>query len=165
MKHIVGIIVVVVSFFMGYHFGGRPADVVTVETMRIDTVFYRKPEPVRILPPTFASLKVPCLLFAPRDTVIKTMVADCADSMEITLAVEQREYGDSTYRARISGPRVGDLGPSLEWIEIYERSMIRRQTITKRSRFAVTAGVGGAFTPRGFQPYAGVGVGVIIWQF
>ena len=29
----------------------------------------------------------------------------------------------------------------------------------------LTAGVGAAYTPQGFQPTVGVGVGIILWQF
>lgn len=165
MKRIVEIILIAAFFFLGYRFGRQSVEVTTTETIRIDTVFYPKPEPIRALPPTFASVKVPRLLFA-RDTVFRTVVVpDGADSVELTVPIEHKQYGDSTYRAQISGPRIGTLGPSLDWIETYNRTTTRQQTITKRSRFAVTAGVGVGYTPQGFQPYIGVGAGVIIWQF
>ena len=148
MKRLLEIILLVALFLLGYRFGRRSAEIVTTETTRIDTVFYPKPEPVRVLPPTFASVKVPRLLFAPRDTVFRTVIADGPDSIEIPVTVEHKEYGDSTYRAQVSGPRIGTLGP-----------------ITRRSRFALTAGVGAAYTPQGFQPYVGVGAGVILWKW
>lgn len=88
-----------------------------------------------------------------------------ADSVQMKVAVETRPYSDSTYRAQISGPRIGDLRPTLDWIETYDRTITRQQAVTKHSRFAVTAGVGAAYTPQGFQPYVGVGVGVILWKF
>lgn len=165
MKRIVEIALIAAFFFLGYRFGRRSAESITTETTRIDTVFYPKPEPVRVLPPTFASVKVPRLLFAPRDTVFRTVIADGSDSIEIPVMVERKEYSDSTYRAQVSGPRIGTLGPSLDWIETYNRTTIQQQTITRRSRFALTAGVGAAYTPQGFQPYVGVGAGVILWRF
>ena len=165
MKRILEIALIATFFFLGYRFGRRSVEIITTETTRIDTVFYPKPEPVRVLPPTFASVKVPRLLFAPRDTVPQIVIADGPDSIEIPVTVEHKEYGDSTYRAQVSGPRIGTLGPSLDWIETYNHTVTRQQTITRRSRFALTAGVGAAYTPQGFQPYVGVGAGVILWKW
>lgn len=165
MKRIVEIILIAVFFFLGYRFGRQSVEVTIKETIRIDTVLYPKPEPARILSPSFASVKVPRLLFA-RDTIYETVVVpDGGDSVELTMPIEHKQYGDSTYRAQVSGPRVGALGPSLDWIETYNRTTTRQQTITKRSRFAVTAGVGVGYTPQGFQPYVGLGAGVILWKW
>lgn len=85
------------------------------------------------------------------------------DSIAMTLEIETRLYEDSLYRAQVSGPAVAGYRPTLDWIETYSRT----QTITqpRRNRFAVTAGVGAAYTPRGFQPTVGVQVGVILWSF
>lgn len=162
MKRIVEIILIAVFFFLGYRFGRQSVEVTTMETIRIDTVFYPKPEPIRALPPTFASVKVPRLLFA-RDTVYETVVVPGGDSVELTVPIEHKQYGDSTYRAQVSGPRIGALGPSLDWIETYNRTATR--SVTKRSRFAVTAGVGVGYTTQGFQPYVGLGAGVILWKW
>lgn len=152
------------ALLFGWGYRRGVASVVVEETVRIDTVFYPKPEPVRVLPPTFASVKVPRLLFAPRDTVPQIVIADGPDSVEIPVTVEHKEYGDSTYRAQVSGPRIGTLGPSLDWIETYDRTTTRQQTVTRRSRFALTAGVGVGYTPQGgFQPTVGIQAGVVLW--
>ena len=86
-----------------------------------------------------------------------------ADSVAVEIAIETRLYEDSLYRAQVSGPAVAGYHPTLDWIETYSRT----QTITRtrRNRFAVTAGVGAAYTPRGFQPTVGVQVGVVLWSF
>ncbi|WP_304953019.1 DUF6808 domain-containing protein [uncultured Alistipes sp.] len=86
-----------------------------------------------------------------------------SDSVAVELAIETRTYEDSLYRAQVSGPAIGNYRPALDWIEVYGRT----QTITrtKRHRFAVTAGVGAAYTPAGFQPSVGVQVGVVLWGF
>ena len=161
---IILLLLLVALFLLGYRFGRRSAKTITTETTRIDTVFYPKPEPVRVLPPTFASVKVPRLLFAPRDTVPQIVIADGPDSIEIPVTVERKEYGDSTYRAQVSGPRIGTLGPSLDWIETYDRTTTRQQTVTRRSRLALTAGVGVGYTPQGgFQPTVGIQAGVVLW--
>lgn len=88
-----------------------------------------------------------------------------ADSVQIALEVQTRTYEDSLYRAQVSGPVVGELEPSLDWIEVYNRTQTITRTQTKRPRFALTAGVGAAYTPRGLQPTAGVQLGVVLWGF
>ena len=109
-------------FGWGYRRGA--ASVVVEETTRIDTVFYPRPEP---LPGTyrFADISVPVLLFAPPDTVTETVVVKVgADSVQMKVAMETRPYSDSTYRAQVSGPRIGNLRPTLDWIETYDRTTI-----------------------------------------
>lgn len=165
MKTILKIVVMLLCSFAGYWVGRGPGQPVTTDLVRIDTVFYSRPEPVRKLPPAFASVRLPRVLFAPGDTVVNVVVATDPDSAEVRVAVVQHEYSDSTYRLRITGPAIGELGPSLEWIETYNKTTTQLRTGARRSRFAVTAGVGAAYTPRGFQPYAGIGAGVILWQW
>lgn len=162
MKHLaILLLLLAAAFVLGYRLGVRSVDI--TETTRIDTVYYEKPEPVRVLPPTFARVKVPRLVFA-RDTVFETVVVPGGgDSVELAVRVEHRQYGDSTYRAQVSGPRIGALGPSLDWIETYNRTATR--SITRRNRFAVTLGAGVGYTPQGLQPMAGVQVGVVLWGF
>ena len=86
-----------------------------------------------------------------------------ADSVSLALEIETRMYEDSLYRAQVSGPAVGCYRPTLDWIETY--SCTQTITRTRRNRFAVTAGVGAAYTPRGIQPTVGVQVGVVLWGF
>ena len=141
-----------------------PQRIVEVE-QRIDTVYYAKPTPIAVSTER-RIVNVPRLLFAPADTVkiVQTVaVADEGDSVTLDVAIEHREYRDSTYRAIVSGPVVGDLRPTLDEIETYNRTTTI--TVERPKRFAVTAGVGAAYTPKGFQPYVGVGVGVVIWRF
>ena len=109
-------------------------------------------------------VNVPKLLFAPADTVARVVeAASGADSVQMEIPVRTLEYRDSTYYARVSGPVIGTLVPQLDWIETYDRTIT--QTVTKRNRFAVTAGVGVGYTPQGLQPTVGVQVGVVLWSF
>ncbi len=126
-----------------------------------------------------ATVSVPRLLFAgqPRtaeaaaDTTEVTMPADdsmavtAPDSVTVQVQVETRIYEDSLYRAQVSGPVVGPLAPSLDWISVRDRTRTVTETVVRRHRFAVTAGVGAAWTPRGIQPTVGVQVGVVLWRF
>jgi hypothetical protein len=80
----------------------------------------------------------------------------------VGIDIETVIYEDTTYRAQISGPRIGQYGPQLDWAQVYQKTIT--QTVTKKSRFAVTAGVGVGLTPAGIQPIVGVSAGIILWQ-
>lgn len=149
--------------------------------VRVDTVYYERPQHVSstVRPIT---VNVPRVIFAPEVVAEDATTDSCseipdtsgnvsetptssADSVSIELAIETRVYEDSLYRAQVSGPAVGNYRPTLDWIEVYSRTTTITRTETKRHRFAVTAGVGAAYTPRGFQPTVGVQVGVVLWSF
>ena len=145
-------------FGWGYRRGAASVAVRTVT--RIDTVFYERPQYVGISE-QLVRVNVPKLLFAPADTVVRVVETEDGDSVQMDIPVQTIEYRDSTYYARVVGPVVGSLAPRLAWIETYNRTITR--TVTKRNRFAVTAGAGMGYTPQGFQPTVGVQVGVVLW--
>ena len=145
-------------FGWGYRRGAASVAVRTVT--RIDTVFYERPQYVGISE-QLGRVNVPKLLFAPADTVVRVVETEDGDSVQMDIPVQTIEYRDSTYYARVVGPVVGSLAPRLDWIETYNRTITR--TVTKRNRFAVTAGAGMGYTPQGFQPTVGVQVGVVLW--
>lgn len=148
-------------FGWGYRRGA--ASVGIRSEVRIDTVFYEQPQPVNFSD-RLVRVNVPKLLFAPADTVVRVVeAANGTDSVQMEIPVRTLEYRDSTYYARVVGPVVGSLAPRLDWIETYDRTIT--QTVTKRNRFAVTAGVGVGYTPQGLQPTVGVQVGVVLWNF
>ena len=148
-------------FGLGYRRGASSVEIQT--QMRIDTVFYERPQPVSFSD-RLVRVNIPKLLFAPADTVVRIVEAvNSTDSVQMEIPVRTLEYRDSTYYARVSGPVIGTLSPRLDWIETYNRTITR--TVTKRSRFAVTAGVGVGYTPQGFQPTIGVQAGVVLWSF
>ena len=145
----------------------------TVETVRIDTVYRDRPVPVAsALRPV--TISVPRLLFVQSDTTgtpavdidsIETGIPGTADSMAVEISIETRTYRDSLLTAQVSGPVVGDYHPTLDWYEVYSHTRTITNTVTKRSRFAVTAGAGVAWTPEGIRPTVGVQVGVVLWSF
>lgn len=148
-------------FGWGYRRGAASVEIRS--EVRIDTVFYEKPQPVSFSD-RLVRVNVPRLLFAPADTVVRVVEAvNGADSVQMEVPVRTLEYRDSTYYARVVGPVIGNLAPRLDWIETYNRTITR--TVTKRSRFAVTAGVGVGYTPQGLQPTIGVQAGVVLWNF
>lgn len=148
-------------FGWGYHRGAASVSVRTIT--QIDTVFYERPQPY-VSHDYTAHVRIPKLLFAPADTVVQVVeVVNGSDSVEVEIPVRTIEYRDSTYYARVSGPVFGGLAPRLDWIETYNRTIT--QTVTRRNRFAVTAGIGAGYTPQGFAPTLGVNIGVVLWGF
>ncbi len=180
MKRFVWITVAVAALACGFLLGRRTAAPVVevAERIRVDTVYYDRPAAARIERHP-VTISVPRLLFAgqPRpaeaaaDTTEVTMPADdsmamtAPDSVTVQVQVETRIYEDSLYRAQVSGPVVGPLAPSLDWISVRDRTRTVTQAVADRRRFAVTAGVGAAWTPEGVRPTVGVQVGVVLWKF
>lgn len=183
MKHIASILTVAAAMFAlgwwvrGYHV----PDVGTVVETHIDTVYYERPRPIAVTSRP-VTVNVPRILFAPAVVAenattgssseipnnsgnVSDIPTSPVDSVAVEMAIETRTYEDSLYRAQVSGPAVGSYRPTLDWIEVYGRTQTITRTETKRHRFAVTAGVGAAYTPRGFQPTVGVQVGVVLWGF
>lgn len=150
------VISVVAAFLFGYWIGTRGGEV--VETTRVDTVFFEKPSPINTSD-IGVSVNVPKLVFA-RDTVDRIVVV--GDSVRMEVTERTLEYRDSTYYARVVGPVVGPLVPRLDFIETYNKTVTR--TVTKKPRFAVTAGAGVGWTPKGIQPVVGLHAGVILWS-
>lgn len=86
----------------------------------------------------------------------------CVDSTAVEVPIVQKHYRDSTYEAWVSGP----IAPNLDSIFVYPR----QRTITMREyqppnkwHLGLTAGY--AATPKGFQPYIGIGItySIISW--
>lgn len=95
------------------------------------------------------ALGMPLILL--RDTVTEV------DSVLVEVPMQEREYrGDEYYVV------VGGYDPYLKSVEVYPRTayITTTETIKQRKRWGVTLGVQGGygFTPKGWQPYAGVGV-------
>lgn len=86
-----------------------------------------------------------------RDSV---MVRDSVviDSVRVYLPITQKCYRDSTYTAWVSGYQ-----PRLDSIHIYRP--IITITTTKRQKFTYGIQAGYGITPKGLQPYLGVGIG------
>lgn len=160
------IILLAVSFWLGRR-SVRPV-VETVETVRTDTIYQDRPVPVAVTSRPI-TVNVPRMLFAKefvKDSCKSFADANqvaAADSVAVEVQIETRIYRDSLLMAQVSGPVVGGYRPTLDWYEVYGHTRTITNTVTKRSRFAVTAGAGVAWTPEGIRPTVGVQVGVVLW--
>lgn len=79
------------------------------------------------------------------------------DTILMEIPIEEREYKSKDYRAVVGG-----YNPYLKSIEVYPetRYINTTETIKERKRWGVTLGVQGGYgyTPKGWQPYAGLGI-------
>lgn len=86
-----------------------------------------------------------------KDTII------VRDTIEVEIPITERTYLDEEYKAVVEG-----YNPILKTIEVYPRTayITTTETIKERKRWGVSLGIQGGYgiTPKGYQPYAGVGV-------
>lgn len=162
-RTIIFVVAIAVAFVLGWMLA--PQSTIVEERVVIDTVFYAKPTIAKVeARPT--SVRVPQLIFAERIVEVSKDVMPTTieqDSTDIIVDMETIIYEDSTYKAQVTGPAIGNLHPSLDWVHTYQKTIT--QTVTKKSRFAVTAGAGVGLTPTGnIQPTIGVSAGIILWQ-
>lgn len=142
-------------------------DTVTV----VDTVVYRVPVAKDSTVVRYVTRTVPVAAQsyrAPRDTtsvkndreVMPPLYASASsDSAAVVLPITQMVYSDTDYRAWVSG-----YEPQLDSIKVFPRTVTVRETIYKPpNRFSVGVQAGYGITPKGLQPYIGVGVGVRIF--
>lgn len=123
-------------------------EAISTTTTTIDTVVRYSPIPVNEKI-EYKRITLPRLLFAPADTVYTAttdVVTPDGEKVDVTVQVERREYGDSTFRAVVSGAVIGDIHPALEEITIYQRNT---QTTTIES----------AKVPK-LRPYIGASGGI-----
>lgn len=161
-RRIILIAALAVAFAAGWLLGGRAVRHGISETVRIDTVYYERPQPVSVSDKV-ATVDVPKFIFA-RDTVM--LQADAGnvasnvagfpdrkvDSVPVQVTLRTLEYRDSSYYARVVGPVVGTLAPRLDHIETYNRTVVR--TVTERRRMMLSAGVGAEYSRAGWMPSA-----------
>lgn len=84
------------------------------------------------------------------------LTADTAQT--VVLPITQQVYRDTAYTAWVSGYAV-----ALDSIEVYPRTLIVRQTAPpadKPRRWSMGVQAGYGLTPKGLQPYVGVGVSI-----
>ena len=140
---------VLASYCIGLHYGRKFPTIIT--QVELDTLYLTRIDTL-VLPPKVIERRV-----------VDTMwFAAPGDSL--ALPVEEREYGDSTYYAKVSG-----IHPSLDSLVVYPR--IQDRYITKETTKTIPAprwslgisvgpAVGYFFTPAGWQPGAGVSLQV-----
>lgn len=84
-----------------------------------------------------------------KDTTIVNEVSEVVfDTIRIRLPIESKHYEGESYDAWVSG-----YEPSLDSIKVYQR-----EVKPKQSRWSIGLQGGVGLTPKGLQPYVGVGI-------
>lgn len=84
-----------------------------------------------------------------KDTTIVNEVSEVVfDTVMVRLPIESKHYEGESYEAWVSG-----YEPSLDSINVYNRTILPKP---KRWSIGLQGGVG--MTPKGLQPYVGIGV-------
>jgi hypothetical protein len=147
-------------FFAGWFVGGQKSTETAVEetTTHVDTIAYYQPMAKDSVIIRYETRKLPVKNgnnagenipeFGNNDT------ENIPDSANVLIPIINKVYQDSAYTAYISGYAV-----NLDSIEIYNRHDVTTIIQTPKSRhwyLGVTAGY--AITPKGAQPYVGIGL-------
>lgn len=156
-----------------------PRETDTTRVTVIDTIPYYKPVAKDSMVVRYERVKLPTSngkpyyasvsLTKPGDTISAENYAhkstgNVPDSVSIELPITQKQYGDSTYTAWVSGYR-----PALDSIYVYPRheTVTITNTIRQKPRhwgLGVSAGYGYA-SGKGMVPWVGVGVSYTLISF
>lgn len=151
---------IVASFLFGVRDGRRKAasDDVQCDTIVLrDTIRRPAPRPSSVVTQGTILLALQEALIATPDTLRSR------DTIYVQLPREVKTYGDSSYRAVVSGIR-----PSLDEIEIYQRTKVVTETRVVRSSPWVTIGpsIGvGIATDGRVYPFLGVSATIPLWSW
>jgi hypothetical protein len=169
MKRLIDIVIAIVvlacGLAIGYRFGDSGAIGVVADTIYIhDTMVVREPVAVESKPIGVRSYRVKLLgriseqndsICKPNDSIYKPNDSICKqnDSVEVELPIEQKVYSDSLYKAWVSG-----FDARLDSIYIYQPTRyITIKTTEQQSRWSWGVQAGMGITPKGLQPYIGLG--------
>lgn len=145
------IIAIVLSFILWKQHNCIVSDKPMRDTIFLyDTIVKRVPVPVEMKPIKTMNVRLKLLGSIASDTTVKL---DSVDSVTVELPITQKVYEDSTYKAYVSGYEA-----NLDSIYLYQPT--RYITITtepKRSKWSWGLQGGIGITPKGIQPYLGIG--------
>lgn len=157
-------VVAVLSFKTCNSSGPPDENEITYRDTIFDTITYRQPVPQDsfVIRTIAERVVVYDTVSAVLDTThLSVVVPDGSDTAIVNVPITQKVYEDSAYRAYVSGYR-----PALDSIFIFrntERIYIRSPT--KQKRFNVGLQCGYGMTPKGFQPYLGIGISATLFSF
>lgn len=137
------------------------------ETVRTDSATFYTPDPIALDYRT-VKVQVPRWLFGNVSEVPTgsaddqeenfLITADSAQCADLAIAIETRQYRDSTYEAQVSGPAFGNYRPTLDWVRTYgtTREITRTISVIPRKWWEVRATAGAFYTPTHSDLWAGV---------
>lgn len=152
MKKVLGVLLcisVVLNIVLYIEHGKIKSEKVcdTTKVTVIDSVKKSFPVPVDSFVVRYIAKSLPVA----RDSATKQLGND---SVKVQIPISQKVYEDTLYRAYVSG-----YEPNLDSITIKQRTTYITHTIRdKESRFRIGLQAGYGLTPKGMQPYVGVGL-------
>ncbi len=161
MKWLAYIILLFLGFAAGWFTRGccRGGEVHSDTVTVIDTVRYSMPVPVDSAVVRYETVR---LMVADTARVTVTDTVKVTDSVAVVVPITQRVYGDSLYRAYVSGYR-----PQLDSIFVYPRTSYITTTVKEKpKRWGIGLQAGYGYSPgRGMSPYLGIGVSYNLYSF
>lgn len=116
-------ILLIILLIITFTLGRKSVDIPEVKTeIEIDTVYKEKPVPYKV--ETIKTVYIPknnC------DNSNKEKENNEEKTDSIPIDIKKKVYQDSTYRAIISGPTIGEFEPILEEITIYSNTVIKKE--------------------------------------
>ena len=173
---IIALVFLLVSLSANFYFFSRAPDIelieeeVTRDTIR-DTVFIPAPTVKDSTLVRKSNVRLPVSnkdspAVVPEKTIdslsdSNIITADLnKDSVDVEIPITQKVYEGNDYRAYVSG-----YDPKLDSLMIFRKSeYVKIRSPTKPPRFSVGLQAGYGMTPKGFQPYVGVGITVNLWS-
>lgn len=152
MKKVLGVLLcisVVLNIVLYIEHGRNKSEKVcdTTKVTVVDSVKKSFPVPVDSFVIRYITKSLPIA----SDSATKQFVSD---SVKVQIPISQKVYEDTLYRAYISG-----YEPNLDSITIKQKTTYITHTIRdKESRFRIGLQAGYGLTPKGMQPYVGVGL-------
>lgn len=152
MKKILGVLLcisVVLNIVLYIEHGKIKSEKVcdTTKVTIVDSVKKSFPVPVDSFVVRYIAKSLPIA----RDSVAKQLRSD---SVKVQIPISTKVYEDTLYKAYVSG-----YEPKLDSITIKQRTTyITHTTRNKESRFRIGLQAGYGLTPKGMQPYVGVGL-------
>lgn len=152
MKKILGVLLcisVVLNIVLYMEHGNIKSENIcdTTKVTIVDSVKKSFPVPVD----SFVVRYITRLLPITSDSATKQLEGDSA---KIQIPISQKVYEDTLYKAYVSG-----YEPKLDSITIKQKTTYITHTIRdKESRFRIGLQAGYGLTPKGMQPYVGIGV-------
>lgn len=159
MKYWIISILIILAFVGGVLLGRHTSKQRIVETIKTDTVFFDKPV-YDTIKDTVVIVKIKTQdILIPIDSIHKHEPADTImrDSTPIKVYMRTIEYRDSTYYARVVGPKIGNLSPRLDYIETYNITRTIEEYVPK---WRIGAAAGAVFVNK----YSGVWVGGQVYR-
>lgn len=157
MKNLIYILGLIIGAFLLSLVWRRCADNTEVVT---DTIFkvIKVDRPI-VRESTIVKYEVVQLPIVAKDTICDTI----KDSVFVEVPIEQKVYSDSNYTAWVSGyhPRLDSI--SITHQEVSFHKLVNNSKGSKRLYLGIQVGYG--ITPRGMQPYLGLGLSYNFFGF